>query len=62
METGKIPAKGNAYIGFEVKDFEKTVKAFEKKGIKFDFELDEIIKIANFKDPDGTQLYFWEYA
>ena len=59
---GKRKGSGETSIGFAVKDIKKTVSAFEKKGIKFDIVKSDIIILANFTDPDKTELYLWEYA
>jgi predicted enzyme related to lactoylglutathione lyase len=56
----KKHGSGNVSIGFTPKDIEKAVLALKKKGIKIKLEETEWGRYAEFKDPDGTDLYFWQ--
>ena len=50
---------GNMSIGFTPKDIEKAVKLLKKKHIKVKLEEMEWGRYAEFKDPDGTDMYLW---
>ncbi len=50
---------GNVAIGFTPRDIEKAVLTLKKKGVKTKLETTEWGWYADFKDPDGTFLYFW---
>lgn len=53
----KSSTKGHVSIGFQVDDLDKTVKELQKKGISFKIHEEKPVKIAHFKDPEGTSLY-----
>ena len=53
----KSATKGHVSIGFQVDNLDKSVKELEKKGISFKIHEDGPVKIAHFKDPEGTALY-----
>ena len=58
----KKKSSGNMSIGFTARDIDKAATALQKKGIKIKVEDLEWGRYAGFKDPDGTELYFWESA
>ena len=51
---------GNMSIGFDVKDMDKAVKALQKKGVRVKRQDSDWGRMAEFTDPDGTDLYFWQ--
>ena len=62
-EKGPRPKNsGNMAIGFTVRDMDKAVLALKKKGVRVKREESEWGRLAEFKDPDGSDLYFWQEA
>jgi predicted enzyme related to lactoylglutathione lyase len=47
----------NIQIGIGVPDLKAAVQDLQKKGVQFDFNDEEQIRIASFKDPDNNVLY-----
>jgi len=58
----RAKSSGNMAIGFTVRDMDKAVLALQKKGIKVKRAQSQWGRLAEFKDPDGTDLYFWQEA
>jgi len=52
----KLHAQGVS-LGFQVKDVAEAMVALEQKGIHFQTQDAGYVKMAFFKDPDGTPLY-----
>jgi predicted enzyme related to lactoylglutathione lyase len=50
---------GNLSIGLGVKNLDEAMGKLREKGVSFDSPIvdDEAVRIAHFKDPDGTPLY-----
>jgi catechol 2,3-dioxygenase-like lactoylglutathione lyase family enzyme len=57
----KKKGSGNMSIGFTPKDIVKAVQSLKKKGVRIKLEETEWGHYAEFKDPDGTDLYLWTY-
>ena len=57
--TEGCDAGGNVSIGLEVADLAVAMEELKKKGIQFgpDISCEGPVKLAMFKDPDGTELY-----
>ena len=56
--SGSEIKKGeNLSIAFAVNDIDKSVAAYEKKGVTFKMYDDEQVRLAFFTDPDGNTLY-----
>jgi catechol 2,3-dioxygenase-like lactoylglutathione lyase family enzyme len=51
---------GNMSVGFDVRDMDKAVKALKKRGVKVKRQDSDWGRMAEFCDPDGTDLYFWQ--
>ena len=54
---------GNTMPVFGVDDFDKSREALEKAGVKFDgdtIEVEDMVKVATFFDPDGNSLMIAE--
>lgn len=58
----KRKGSGNMSVGFTARDIDKAAKALQRKGVKIEVEDLEWGRYAGFKDPDGTDLYFWQAA
>ncbi len=56
----KPVASESISIGLSVKNMKEAVAALEKKGLKFQVNEEDAIKLAFFADPDGTKLYLVE--
>ena len=56
----KKVGSGNVSIGFGVADLDKALKHLEKKRVKSKLFEEEWGRWAEFSDPDGTFLCFWE--
>ena len=56
-DGGKV-SSGSISIGFMVDKFDPVRKMLKKNGIKFKEADGKSGTYANFKDPDGTALYF----
>ncbi|MEJ2247220.1 MAG: VOC family protein [Acidobacteriota bacterium] len=66
MDIGLHPAESavkkgnNLSIGFGVTAFDEVVADLEAKGIRLNVIQEGWIRIANFEDPDGNQLFLAE--
>ena len=56
----KKVGSGNVSLGFDVGDLDGAPKSLEKKKVKAKLFEEEWGRWAEFTDPDGTFLYFWE--
>jgi len=59
-KPAKKVGSGNMSIGFGVKELDKALKHLKKKNVKAKLFEEEWGRWAEFTDPDGTFLYFWE--
>jgi predicted enzyme related to lactoylglutathione lyase len=62
LPKGKESPKGECFIVFFVKDsIQEKIDALRKRGVKVsDADNFPFGKIAEFKDPDGHDLYLWQ--
>ncbi len=51
---------GSVSIGFQVKEIKTLVTDLQAKGVKVNVEDEGYLLLAQFKDPEGTPLYFAE--
>ena len=58
--SNKIIKGNNLSIGFGVANFDNTIENLTKKGIEFNIQEDDVIRLANFTDPDGNHLFLAE--
>lgn len=55
------PDRGSGVsLGFEVESLAAAQAQLEPKGISFETSDDEFVKLAYFRDPDGTTLYLMQ--
>lgn len=55
---------GATVVGLEVSEpIESVIETLKGRGAQFtgDLDIDDPVKIMNFTDPDGNQLYLYEY-
>ncbi len=58
----KLQAGGNARLCLKVDDIQQAVKDLEAKGIQTSQTQEvENGRLASFEDPDGNEIYLWEY-
>ena len=58
-----VPGSGNARLCFSVANLPKTLEQMHARGIPISEIQDKKGgKLAFFRDPDGNELCFWEYA
>jgi catechol 2,3-dioxygenase-like lactoylglutathione lyase family enzyme len=62
LDEGKLRGHGNARLCLRVQDISQAVEYLDSKGIR----TDEIQKVKNgrlisFDDPDGNEVYVWQY-
>ena len=53
----EIKVGDNLQIGLKVPDVMKAISELEKKGVAFNINNADKVKLAAFKDPDGNTLY-----
>jgi catechol 2,3-dioxygenase-like lactoylglutathione lyase family enzyme len=52
-----IIAGNNLQIGLSVTDLDNAVQLLKEKGVEFEIQDDQKVRLAAFKDPDGNMLY-----
>jgi catechol 2,3-dioxygenase-like lactoylglutathione lyase family enzyme len=58
-----VPGSGNARLCFSVANLQETVEQMRARGIATsEIKSKKGGKLAYFRDPDGNELYLWEYA
>lgn len=57
-------AGGGMSLGLQVDDIEVAIDALKAKGVEFPsgYRTNDQLKMADFADPDGTQLYLFQNA
>jgi catechol 2,3-dioxygenase-like lactoylglutathione lyase family enzyme len=59
----ELPGSGNARLCLRVEDIQKALKDLTKKGIQTS-QAQEVENgfLASFEDPDGNEIFLWQYV
>jgi catechol 2,3-dioxygenase-like lactoylglutathione lyase family enzyme len=61
-DSSKLQGNGNARLCLEVEDIHTSIMELRTKGVATqDAETKENGILASFRDPDGNELYLWQY-